>query len=150
MPAVELQEIETLEELKNWTLNIINCIESQPDSCLPQGYSTIVQKAVLYIMENYSSQITIEQAAANLYISPRSLTRIFKKETGKTFGEYLADYRIKTAVYLLEHDTRKTFEIAALVGYRDPQYFHKLFKKMTGHSTGYYRKNNGEKNNESY
>ena len=143
LPTAELLKIEYISELKVWISDIISCIEKHPNACMPYTYSPMVQKSVLYIRENYPSHITIEQLAAELYVSPRTLTRLFKKETGKTFSEYLTEYRVEAAVSLLQSGNYKTYEVATLVGYHDSKHFHKIFKKITGYSPGHYRRSDG-------
>ena len=126
-------------DLKDWSLNIINGIGSKSDVCAPFSYSPLMQKAILYIHENYASKITIDSLANRLYTSRRSLTRCFKSETGKTFNEYLTDYRMEIAKNMLRSDTYKIFEIGNLVGYTDQKHFHKTFKRVTGHNPTYYK-----------
>lgn len=138
-PAIELQNIEYFSDLKDWSLNIINGIGSKSDVCAPFSYSPLMQKAILYIHENYASKITIDSLANRLYTSRRSLTRCFKSETGKTFNEYLTDYRMEIAKNMLRSDTYKIFEIGNLVGYTDQKHFHKTFKRVTGHNPTYYK-----------
>ena len=56
-------------------------------------------------------------------MSAAYFSTVFKKETGKTFINYLTDYRMEQAVDLLLTKDEKTYIIAEKVGYSDPNYF---------------------------
>ena len=58
--------------------------------------------------------------------------RLFKKETGYTFGQYLTHYRIKVAADLLANFDIRVSEVAEQVGYADSNYFSQIFKKTMG------------------
>ncbi len=57
---------------------------------------------------------------------------ILKKESGKTFVDYLNEFRIARAVELLEEPESKVYEVAADVGFTHQTYFSSVFKKITG------------------
>lgn len=91
-----------------------------------------VQEALRFIKEHYREEITIQQIADALYLSPYYLMHIFKSDIGKTFNTFLTDFRMETAKELLQIPGCKIYEIARQVGYSDVKYFNKLFKKHTG------------------
>lgn len=101
------------------------------------GYS---QKAIRYIEEHYGdSSISIGSIAGSLCISEGHLSHVFKKETGFTLVEYLAQYRIHKAMELLRSGEHKVYEVAYSVGYRDVAYFSSTFRKLTGKSPSEYQ-----------
>ena len=51
--------------------------------------SPIIEKAVKYIQKNHAGVVTLEDTAKYCFVSPAHLSRIFKKETGFGFCEYL-------------------------------------------------------------
>ncbi len=73
-------------------------------------------------------------------ITPEYLSRLFTKEIGKSFSDYLKEYRIDKAKKLLVNNKLKIYEIAEKVGYSDPKYFCKVFKESTGMSPKEYMK----------
>lgn len=143
-PAMELQSIEFFADIRNWTIDVIEKIGQYYDEYIPHNYSSTLNKALLYIRENYASKITAEDIAKKLLISTRTLSRLFLSETGKSFSEHLTEYRIKMAIHMIENTQYKTVDIAALVGYNSIQNFYKTFKKITGHNPAHYRKNDSE------
>ena len=56
-------------------------------------------------------------------VSATYFSTVFKKETGKTFINYLTEYRMQQAVDMLLTQNEKTYMIAEKVGYADPNYF---------------------------
>ncbi len=70
-----------------------------------------------WIIHNIDKASTIEQLAELVHVSPRNLTRIFKKQTGITIAEYRTKLRIEKAKSLLSNSEYKIEHIANLCGY---------------------------------
>ena len=88
----------------------------------------LVQDTVLYIMKHYEEQLTIENVAESMFVSVRHLSRQFKLETGKTFVEYLTDYRIQIAMELLKNSTQRYMKSARRLAIRALNIFVKYLK----------------------
>lgn len=67
-------------------------------------------------------------------------SKLFKKETGESFSDYLIRIRIERATALLQHSDLTMEEITGLVGLANMHYFHRLYKKQTGKTPGMVRK----------
>jgi two-component system, response regulator YesN len=94
-----------------------------------------------YIDKHYwNPELSLEEAASELQISPGYLSRLMKRETGSSFVEYLNRARVKKATFLLSDPAAKAFEVAERVGYRSQHYFSRAFKKVTGSSPTDHRK----------
>lgn len=91
-----------------------------------------VHQAVEHIRDCYQRDLSVEDAARKLGISSGYLSRIFKKETGYTFTDYLMYYRVKRAAELLRDGERRISEVADQVGYADQRYFSQVFKRIVG------------------
>ena len=133
-PALELQQLNTISEIKEWLLSFISNLTSAPEAYSLSGFSEPVQRAILYIMSNYRQSISSKKIADMLFVSPRYISKHFKEETGKTITEYHAEYRIKKAVELIKNKNVKIYEICDMVGYKDAKHFYQTFKKITGMS----------------
>lgn len=95
--------------------------------------SALIQNALAYISENYmKEELNLQQTAKVLFVNPSYLSHLFKKETGKSFVEYLSDLRLEQAMQLLKSSSGKLTDIASQVGYADPYYFSKCFKRKFG------------------
>lgn len=100
-----------------------------------------VQKGIEYITSNYSYPITVEDIASYVGLSRSHLFRSFETVLGQSPKEYLTDFRIKQACYLLEHSNLSITAIANSIGFDNSLYFSKSFHKMKGMSPKEYRAN---------
>ena len=92
-------------------------------------------------MEEHSSlSFDLEQLAAHLHVSGRTLQRRFKRATDLTPIQYLQQLRIQNAKEMLEESIESVEEIVWKTGYEDVVTFGKLFKRITGLSPAAYRK----------
>ncbi|MCY1251201.1 HTH-type transcriptional activator Btr [compost metagenome] len=72
-------------------------------------------------------------------MSESNFSRLFKKQTGVSFVEYLTQLRMEKAKELLLRPDEKVYEIALAVGYQDSRYFSQIFRKYTGDTPSEYR-----------
>lgn len=106
-----------------------------------EGKSKYVMEALRYIAGHYNDpDISVSSVARDLGISEGHLSHVFKKETSRTLGSYLTDYRIHMAMELLRDCRNKVYEVAEQVGYRDITYFSSTFKRVAGLSPSEYQK----------
>lgn len=96
-------------------------------------------KAIHFIEEHYNEQLTIRDVANYINFSSTHFSRLFKKETGRNFVDYVAFTRIiKTLPFLRKYDY--TIEkIASTCGFNTPNYYSLTFKKYVGISPTDYR-----------
>jgi two-component system response regulator YesN len=105
------------------------------DFALEDGNMPSAKQSALvsqYIDEHYHEEITLESAAAHLYLSAGHLNRILKKTTTHTFLSYLTKVRMEHAKQLLATRQYNVYEVCAMTGYRDSKYFSQLFRKLEG------------------
>lgn len=88
-----------------------------------------IQQAISYINANFTRSLTLEEMAGELSFSPNYLGQLFKKQTGRTFNEYLNTLRLKYACSLLSVSNLSVKEVAFTAGYRSVEYFLYQFKK---------------------
>ena len=99
-----------------------------------------VLRATAYIESHYAERITLETMADLVNLNPIYFSNLFKRELGKSFTEYLTEYRMKKAKELLRMSNQNINEIADTLGYSDARYFSKAFKKEVGIKPTDYRK----------
>lgn len=103
----------------------------------------VVTKSLAYIDENFRDpELTLKTAAENVYSNESYLSRVFKKEVGNSFIEYVTKKRIDESIRLLNTTDLKVYEIAEKVGFRDPHYFSICFKKQVGVTVKDFRRKN--------
>lgn len=101
-----------------------------------------------YVDKYFSdSTISLSSVAEELGYNPKYISRIFSKNVGMTFSEYLKNTRIKHAVFLMGNGVNTVKNVALLSGYSDPLYFSNVFKSTVGISPADYIKkiHSGEK-----
>ncbi len=95
-------------------------------------YSKQIVRAIDYIICRLHSRISLEETAKHLRISPSYLSRLFKKETGEAFGDYVNKLKIEEAASLLLCTEYSDTEISNMLGFSSQSYFIKIFRKYTG------------------
>lgn len=98
-------------------------------------------KAINYIEQNYTENISVGDVCRALLISESYLTKLFKENTVYSFVDYLTVYRIEKACEMLKNPDLKIYYIAEKVGYKDQRYFSVLFKKIVGMTPKQYQDN---------
>ena len=88
-----------------------------------------VSQVIEYISQNYMRAITLADVAELVHLNEEYCSRLFKKEVGINFTDYLLNLRMETARSLLMTTDLKIGRIAEMVGISDSKYFSLLFKK---------------------
>lgn len=102
--------------------------------------NNVIDRAIKFINNNYSKNISLSDVAQHVALSPKYFSRYFKECTGYTFLAYKEQIRIKAAITLIQNDPEiKNAVIAQQLGYESETTFCKNFKKVTGFSTAHYR-----------
>ncbi|MGD9154061.1 MAG: response regulator [Bacillota bacterium] len=98
----------------------------------------LIIKAKALIDQLYHQELTLEKVARAIAISPFYLSRLFRKEMGVGFSEYLTRLRMEKSLTLLAQGL-PVKECSFAVGYNDPNYFSRLFRKYFQLSPTAYR-----------
>lgn len=103
-------------------------------------YAGLIEQAKEYMHMKFSmSDLTLDQVASTVNLSPNYFSSLFNQETGMTFIEYLTDIRMEKAKDYLRCSSKKITEIGSLVGYLDSHYFSYIFKKTQNCTPSEYR-----------
>lgn len=92
----------------------------------------VIQQTKEYIEQFYYTEIKLSQISELFFVNTQYLSRLFSKEMGTTFVEYINFTRINEAKILLNETDSKIIEIAYKVGFNNVTYFNLIFKKLTG------------------
>lgn len=138
----KLHECRIIDEIEVW-------MKAETDRFLNTFYEwqskyskNAVSKAIHYIEDHYSEQLSLQQVASQVYLNATYFSHLFKKETGRSFVNFLIQLRMEKAKQLLANTDMNVTEVSGMIGYDLPNYFAKLFKQSTGFSPKEYRKQN--------
>ncbi|MGB3933160.1 MAG: helix-turn-helix domain-containing protein [bacterium] len=105
-----------------------------------KAHRETIAQAKRYMAQHFAKQLTLEEVARQVHLSPYYFSRLFKEREGLTFIEYLTNLRLEEAKRLLLKTEDKIEAIARRVGYGEANYFSRLFKRKVGMSPSEYRK----------
>lgn len=126
----DLYEYQTLEELKEASLEILN-LADQEDKMRNKS-SSLFDDSLEYINQHYGENISLDTLSKRSGISKNYYCFKFKRETGKNIWTYLTEIRIEHSKQLLKDGNMRIYEVAYQVGYDNPSYFSKQFKSLVG------------------
>ncbi|MFP7299371.1 helix-turn-helix domain-containing protein [Neobacillus niacini] len=98
-----------------------------------------VVKAQRYVQTHLSEKISLTDVAEHLHLNSSYFSRMYKKETGEGFVEYVTRLKMEKAIELLDHSIKSVEQIAYELGFDSKSYFLKTFKKFYGLSPKSYK-----------
>lgn len=93
---------------------------------------TSIRTAIDYMEEHLTDDISAQDVADEVYLSPFFLQRGFSLMTGYGIGEYIRNRRLYQAAVDLKHTDEKVIDIAFRYGYETPESFTKAFSRFHG------------------
>lgn len=137
----ELKKTGTLTQLIEVLFQQIEQYEylMKQKQALPHGDHQFMEKAIEFIHENYTEELTLQIVSNHIHISRNYFSILFKQFVGKNFIDYVIELRIKKAKELLQDTSLKVYQVAKQSGFKDVKYFSKMFKKSIGYTPGDYR-----------
>jgi len=94
-----------------------------------------------YVRSNFQSEIALEEVSRLANMTIPSFCRYFKKQTKKTFIEFVNEYRITHACKLISDGKLSISDIAFECGFNNFSHFNRQFKKFTQKTPSTYKKN---------
>lgn len=92
-----------------------------------------------YIRMNYFRNISLKDVSRLYFISDKYIGRLFKKQLGCTFHEYLNEIRLENAAVLLQNTRSSVLSVAMDCGFQNVTYFNRVFMKKFQLSPTQYR-----------
>lgn len=121
---------------------LLKDISNSSDNTSAMNYTSPthkIEKALELIYSNYTDDIAVDQAAILCGYCKSNFCKIFKQITGVGFHQYLNNYRVRNAEYLLLETNSSIEQVANMVGFSDSKSFCRVFKSHTGVTPGQYR-----------
>lgn len=141
---LQLLQLDTLPSIQQMFRGVASEIAQFNYDKNKKQHNAIVTKVLKVIEEHIADPELSLNWVANqmLYMNADYLGKLFKKETGEKFSNYVIQLRVTKAANLIaRHQDVKIFEIAEQLGFGDnPQYFSQVFKKVVGCTPSEYMK----------
>jgi transcriptional regulator GlxA family with amidase domain len=103
------------------------------------GASDCLAPLLEWMSANLEKEIDVDALARRASMSPRTLARRFREQTGTTPLQWLLTVRVRRAQELLETTRRSIDEIAVRSGFESPVTFRERFRRIVGLSPRAYR-----------
>ena len=148
------EKIEALSSLTNYKrllglLDVLNMLENAKDFTLLNAEGFVLDTELEdnnrinvifnFVKNEFKRNITLEEIANLVSLTVPAFCRYFKKTTGKTFVQFVNEYRLVHAAKLLHQKQISITDVCFESGYNNFSHFNKQFKKFTGKSPSVYR-----------
>lgn len=118
-----------------------NILNAAGVTIIVQGQDTNrIDTIYKYVQMHFTESIQLEDIASEVNMTVPSFCRYFKKATGKTFTEFVNEFRIVHACKLLSEERHSISEVCFESGFNNFSHFNRLFKEKTNKSPNSYRK----------
>ena len=98
-----------------------------------------IRKCIDYIYDNLQEKLTVRSMAEYLQIDPTYLSKLFSKEVGISFREFIINARVGAAKSMLAYSDFSFSEVSLSLGFSSQSAFTDTFKRLTGMTPGKYR-----------
>lgn len=117
-------------------LDELHRLEPAPFS-LPLATDKRLRRIMDKLLANPADHRGLEELCANCGASERTLSRLFRDQTGMTFHEWRTQLRLLEAVDRLAQG-RQVTDVATELGYKSPSAFIAMFRRTLGVPPGHY------------
>jgi two-component system response regulator YesN len=128
----EMQQIMKSDSYEKIIEIMEKCIDKLEVKENEQQNSKIIDHVIQYIYNNYQRDITLEEIAGEVYLTPSYLSHIFRKKTGTTLIKFIKQHRMLKAKEYLENTNMKIVDISKRIGYTNCSYFCQNFRSVYG------------------
>ena len=127
-PCIALETLSVISNLFAWLIRENRFKETENKNFC----SSVIKPVLEYIELHYDEELSLDTLAKIAGMNARYFCRVFYSATKNTPMNYVNQYRIERAAFLLESTRLPITRIAADCGFGDSSYFTKVFKKFRG------------------
>ncbi|MBT2291844.1 helix-turn-helix domain-containing protein [Paenibacillus albidus] len=135
----QVEEMDTLDEIRELAKEVLYIYAKKVRQAKNECYSKTITTCKDYIYKHIYENISHNDIARTVGLSPKYLSVLFKKEVGSTVSTYIQQMKTDEAKKLLAYSKTPISEICTLLSFNDQSYFTKVFKKVTGVTPKFYR-----------
>lgn len=137
----DLDNIQTLDDMSHYLIVWFQSSLERFDDNRSRRRLELVAKVKALVAEEFSNpDLTLQDIAAAICLSPSHLRALFREATGETLTDFIAEYRLQTAARLLIDTDKPVVAIAGAVGLSSANYFHNVFRRRFGVTPVEYRR----------
>jgi AraC-like DNA-binding protein len=132
-------KLKSIDQCAGWYANIIDAYAEgihNKSINIDKKY----MQAILEYIDKDIINVTLNSAADKFKISTAHLSRMFKKQTGTNFSDYVTEKRLEHVCHLIVTTDMKISDIVSTMGYQNINYFNKIFKTQYNITPTQYRK----------
>jgi xylan 1,4-beta-xylosidase len=133
MKVNDFSQVEYLEKTYKFISTLrMNYLKNQNEMLLNtlfKGQNDRLTEIIDYLQSNYREPLSLEEVASIHYLSIPYLSKYFKKQTGKTFSQYLNEIRLAHAVNELVNSDKPITRIALDNGFPNLASFNRVFNE---------------------
>ena len=100
-----------------------------------------MERIISFVYENIQEHISLDDLAEELYVSKSTLSRMFKKNMGIYFADYVNEIRLQNALSEIAYTDKSITRIALDSGFSNASALNRIFKEKMGQSPREYREN---------
>lgn len=134
-----METSETIDEAEDSITGLLDEIITTEKSIISSDTNEITNKIIKYIDKNFDKEINLSKLAAEVFLSPSYLSKLFKQETGYSYMQYLTKKRVQKAKEMLQNPDYKISDVARELSCGNVQNFIRMFKIYEGMTPGQYR-----------
>ena len=140
LDCVHINSVKKIMETKLYLYSVIcRCIEDINDMPIKNN-SELISKIKSIIEKNLSINLTVNDIADELFISPSAVRKKFKEEMGISIGKYIDDCIMNAAEYDVRNSNMSIHQISEKLGFCDQFYFSRRFSQKFGIAPMHYRR----------
>ena len=102
----------------------------------------VMAQIMQYIQTNLNDKVSLTELADRMFVSTSTLSRIFKKNMGLYFADYVMQLRVSEAAAILRDTDENLTQVAMTLGFSSSSTFSRAFRKEMGESPAEYRERN--------
>ena len=132
------------EVIRDWFIEFCQKLLDQMDNKNKKQDDALFKELESFIQNNFTDpQFSLQDAASDTNLSPQYLSKIFKKQYGIGFNEYVNNIRVNKAEVMLRETNYSSKEISSKCGFSTAAYFTQVFKKYRDMTPAVYKKKYG-------